>query len=78
LTWFLRTDFGDELAEAVNRRTWLCEEAVKLSIESTGAAAEKPQTVMSLLRQSTDKSPDHPALGEFHSVLLWSQNCDRI
>ena len=53
----------DELVEAESLMSWERHVPVKLRMAETGPAAEKPISVMSALRTTAEKYPDHHALG---------------
>ena len=64
---------ADDLAMADSLWTCSRDGAVKLRSADCGAAAERPLTVMSALRETVDRVPDHVALGRWRRALLWTR-----
>jgi len=57
----------DELLPADSFWTTGRDTAVKLRVEANGPQSEKPVTVMTAFRQTVEKAPNHPAMGQSYS-----------
>ena len=59
----------DELLEADSLMSWDREVPVKLRMAESGPLSEKPICVMTALRTTAEKYPDHPALGLYSTSI---------
>jgi len=63
----------DEVMNAESFMAWEKQVPVKLHMAESGPLSEKPICVMTALKTTAEKYPDHPALGFYTHILYYLQ-----